>query len=412
MRIRNPEPFKTENMNIRHDYIPAGLKALVVLAAMACGTMSARNLESVLAEIERNNVELQAASLDAEAGIAEMEGENMLAGTSVEYSPFFRSGVTGVASSELVVSQEFEFPTRYSSRGKVIRSRREAYDDERRALRNDILLNAKNLYIDIVTLDSRHRILEDRAANASELMRLFRKKYDSGDATGIELNKLELELADIKAALVANETDRANAVLALSVLNGNKPVELDGTEYPLLPSSSELPELSKEYVSSSAAVKAAQAGSAVAGEELKASKGEWLPSLTVGYRRNTETGEASNGFLVGMSFPLYSNGKKVKAARARKAAAELKTDEARAQAESEVAARINELRRVESSLAIYDTALMRQTLDMIRKAVEAGRMSLIEYYTEADAIYFKMDACLSLENRRHRLWAEITRAGL
>ena len=43
-------------------------------------------------------------------------------------------------------------------------------------------------------------------------------------------------------------------------------------------------------------------------QELKVSRSEWLPSLTMGYRRNSHTGESANaGFVVGLSFPVWSN---------------------------------------------------------------------------------------------------------
>ena len=64
----------------------------------------------VLKEIEKGNLELQAKKLANSATVYDLAAENMPDAPSVEYSPFFHKGVSGVSSSELVVSQEFDFP--------------------------------------------------------------------------------------------------------------------------------------------------------------------------------------------------------------------------------------------------------------------------------------------------------------
>ena len=82
----------------------------VAVAALSYGMMDAGDIDPVLQEIERNNLELKALRSENRASVLDMKGENSLEAPSVEYSPFFRNGVSGVASSELVVSQEFDFP--------------------------------------------------------------------------------------------------------------------------------------------------------------------------------------------------------------------------------------------------------------------------------------------------------------
>lgn len=60
----------------------------------------------------------------------------------------------------------------------------------------------------------------------------------------------------------------------------------------------------------------------------------------------------------------------------------------------------------------YDTALMHTTLEMLRRAVEDGQLSVIEYYTEADGIYRNLQTLEELENRYHALLAELFRNSL
>ena len=55
---------------------------------------------------------------------------------------------------------------------------------------------------------------------------------------------------------------------------------------------------------------------------------------------------------------------------------------------------------------------MEETLDMLHRAVEAGQISVIEYYTEADSVYSSLLSLSETENRYHKLIADIYRNSL
>ena len=105
-------------------------------------------------------------------------------------------------------------------------------------------------------------------------------------------------------------------------------------------------------------MKAAEATVEAMRQEVEVARQGWIPKLSLGYRRNTDGSEASNGFLVGVAFPIYSTGKRVKAATARRAAAELEMENTRARLQGEVKALYNELRQLQKTLSIYDGTLL------------------------------------------------------
>ena len=156
-----------------------------------------------------------------------------------------------------------------------------------------------------------------------------------------------------------------------------------------------------------AALLEADANARAAEQELKVNRQSWLPKLEVGYRRNTSLDEKSNGFLVGGSFPLFSNRKKTRIARAQAVSARLAADDARLKAESEVHSRFNEMCRLREAMEAYDVTLMHRTLALLHEAVRAGQLSVIEFYTEADNVYRNLQAYIELENQYQKLMAEI-----
>ena len=132
-----------------------------------------------------------------------------------------------------------------------------------------------------------------------------------------------------------------------------------------------------------------------------------MPKLSVGYRRNTSLDEKSNGFLIGGSIPLFSNRKKVKIARAQEVGARLQLDNARLQAEATVQSRYNEVLQLQEAMKAYDVPLMHETLDMLKQAVMAGQLSIIEYYVEVDGVYRNLQAYIQIENQYQKLMADI-----
>lgn len=96
----------------------------------------------------------------------------------------------------------------------------------------------------------------------------------------------------------------------------------------------------------------------------------------------------------------------------RQAAAQLDLENSRLALRSEAEALFGELRLIRQSLDIYDPALMQESLELLRKSVDIGNMTVTDYYTEADRIYQKKNSFMTLRNRYQRLLARIHRNAL
>ena len=385
---------------------------IMTIAALAlAASVQAQTIGDVLKSVEQNNMELQAMLKGNEAADLETRRENYLEDPSVEYSPFFNNDARGMASSELVVKQGFDFPSLYGARSKAAKLQSGVRELEYRTARRDLLLQAKNICLDLVHLDKQKAILAERRKNADELLAMFTEKYDKGDATAIELNKIKMERMNLEAELAAAEADRATALEQLRAMNGGVGIECADTLYPPRPDEG-YEAVYARAVASDWQVMAAAAAVDAAGQDVKVSRQGWMPKLEIGFRRNTEGPEASNGFLIGGSIPIFANRHKVKAAKARQAEAEMARTDARLKAESAARAAVESMRRLGASMAAYDVPLMRQTLRLLRKAVESGQMSVTDYYVEADGVYRNMQAYADLERQYHGLVADITKNDL
>lgn len=376
------------------------------MAFAAVVSAKAQDINAVLKSVEQNNMELKALLKGNEAADIENKSQNTLEDLSIEYSPFFQSETSGIASSELVITQGFDFPTLYGARKKAGQLQRNVLDMQYQTARRDILVNAKKLCLDIINYNKQKQLLQERRKNADELLAMFELKFKNGDATSLELNKIKLDRMNLETELVQADTKHANAMQQLQALNGGQPIEVNMTEYPQAPADDEVT-MYEKAVATDWTVRTAQASVLAAEQDVKVNKQSWIPKFEIGYRRNTEGDNASNGFLIGGSIPLFSSKNKVKVAKARQTEAVMQHANARINAENSARTMINQMKQLKASAVAYDVPLMRQTLKLLRTAVENGEISVTEYYVEADNIYKNMITYMDIERQYQDALTEI-----
>ena len=385
------------------------MKKLIIIAAGAFLSLGAQaqQLDSVLRQIEQNNKELQAQQQLTEAAKMEVRTQNNLEDPKVSYSPFFGKGIDGVASSEMVVSMGFDFPTLYVSRHQEGSLQHVALDRQQQAVRRDILLRAKTLCLELIRLNQEHNLLQERSKNAQMLLELYVKRLEEGDANALDVNKIKMERMNVQTEVARNNAAHRTALQQLMAMNANLPLEFTEQTYPKVEVVRDYNQLYDEVMASDVALQAAEASVRAAEKAVSINKQQWIPKLEVGYRRNTSLNEKFNGLLVGGSIPLFSNRKKVKIARAQAISSQLTLDNARLQAEAAVQSQFNEIQQLKEALEAYDVALMHETLDMLNEAVTSGHLSVITYYVEADNVYKNLAAYMEVENQYQKVMAEV-----
>lgn len=374
-------------------------KYLYALVGWMClGAAQAQDIGEVLRDVERNNKELAAQRKNDEASKMEFDAENVPEDPSVEYSSLYGREATGQVGSELIVSQGFDFPTLYGVRNRENRERKQAVDYRTEALRRNILLEAKNLCLDLIRLNKAEDLLRTRRQNADELLSLYEERLKAGDVTIVEVNKIKMERMTIQTEVLQNRTAHRTALQSLLALNGNMPLAFDGKEYPVAVVTNDLDAMLDEIVGDEAGIRAADADLRAAEQAVTVSRQKWLPSIEVGYRRNTAVGTPNeHGFVVGGSIPLFSNRRRVKIARLQSDGARMALEDTRLKVEADAHALFNEMQQLRQAMEVYDTDLMHQTLALLWESVEKGGLSVVDYFTEADRIYLNLQTYMDVE---------------
>lgn len=391
------------------------MKRYLIATIVAFSTYSiafADNIGDVLKQVASNNLTLQALAHDNQADVLDIKASNSIGGPSVEYSPFFTKGYSGVAESELVVSQEIDFPTKYAARNKQAKMQNIVGEQLLIKQRRDILLQAQLLCIDLIRLNQTLSMLHERLANSETLLQMYQKRMDAGDANALELNKVKLDCMEVRTLVNEAQGERTSLLQQLRQLNGGKPIDVIDTVLPEYPQITNFELYRALALASDADVAVAQTALRAADMNLKLQKNEWLPNISFGYRRNTEQGEGINGFLVGVSFPLYSNSNNVKAARQRRESAELQVMQAQNEAEASMRTNYEQLQGLQQVIDHSDVKLLQESLTLFAKALQHGEITALVYYVEINSIYEKLQRHIDLHCQSVKLLAELHKAEL
>ena len=391
------------------------MKRYLIATIVAFSTYSialADNIGDVLKQVASNNLTLQALAHDNQADVLDIKASNSIGGPSVEYSPFFTKGYSGVAESELVVSQEIDFPTKYAARNKQAKMQNIVGEQLLIKQRRDILLQAQLLCIDLIRLNQTLSMLHERLANSETLLQMYQKRMDAGDANALELNKVKLDCMEVRTLVNEAQGERTSLLQQLRQLNGGKPIDVIDTVLPEYPQITNFESYRALALASDADVAVAQTALRAADMNLKLQKNEWLPNISFGYRRNTEQGEGINGFLVGVNFPLYSNSNNVKAARQRRESAELQVMQAQNEAEATLRTNYEQLQGLQQVIDHSDVKLLQESLTLFAKALQQGEITALVYYVEINSIYEKLQRHIDLHCQSVKLLAELHKAEL
>ena len=388
------------------------MKQFIVITLLASAALSVNgqnSIDAVLRSIEANNKELQANNQLTVSKKLEAKLDNNLPDPSVSYVHQYGNREGMGIQGELVASQSFDFPSVYVQKNKLAKSKAASFDRQGAEFRQQILLQAKEICLDLVLLNQQRALLDQRRQNAEQLAELYAMRLETGDANILETNKIDLELLNAKTEARMNESARIAKLQELATLNGGIAIDFTDTTYMSDGDILSFEELCAEAVTFNPQLLTLKSEQVAARRQLSVNKSKSLPSFELGYRMNTATGgERFNGFLVGISIPLFSNRNNVKQAKAQALYTDLQLESTTTTVESELHQLYNQSVALKTSMDEYNTVLKSQnSLALLNKAIQTGQISMIEYFVDVTTFYQSMQNYMQLQNEYQKLMAQL-----
>lgn len=380
------------------------------ITAFALNVSGQESINSVLSGIEKNNPLLQAARTETDAEkIGNTTGlypGNPEAGFNYLWG---NPDITGNRRDFSIV-QSFDFPSAYHYRSNVARLRNDKAELVFQDKRKQLLYEAYNICSELIYRNALNRLLSERLDNAGALARVYKRRFETGDANIMESNKAQINLLSVTKQYEMNEISRNDLISRLTSLNGGREVVLSDTLFPVISINTDFEKWYAEISASTPALNILKQEVLITQKEKQLNSSLRLPQFSAGYMSEVIPGEEFKGVTVGMSIPLWQNKNTVKYAKARTLAA-ARVEEGNRQAfynsmkagHTRVLAlrdKVNEYREVIGSL--NNTALL-------GKALDSGQISLSEYLIELAYYYDAYNQLLEMEYELQRAYSEISR---
>ena len=385
---------------------------LYILGLMLLGTLTTRaqsSIDQVLRNIETNNKSLQANTKMTDAQKLEAQTGKFLANPSVEWEQMWGNRNNPGSEYTLTVKQSLDFPTTYSNKNKLANLKANTIGFQSAAYRQQLLLNTKQTCVEIIYLRKQKSLLDERLANAETMFALYKKRFESGDANQLELNKIQLELLNAQNQSRLNKAALTAAEEQLRNLNGGKPITFDATDYPAGEELINFDQLQAAFMDADPNLKSLTGNQEIANREVKLSRSLTLPKFDVGYKRNAASDHvASNGFMVGVSIPLFENKNTVKKTKAQAEFATASLEDNRLNLKTNLQQLYQQAEALQISRADYAKVLEQQrNIELLNKALNAGQLSVIDYFTELSTIYDSHQSYLDVEKEYHSILAQL-----
>lgn len=359
-------------------------KAIIfAVAVLATATAGARTLSQAEAidTIIGNNTRLKALRANAEADYqSDLYEAKRLNDPEVEFEHLW--GPDDNKKWNIGVSQSFDWPGAYGKRIRTAESRRQAWTYRYAAEELSLRTSAKEAFAMGVYARRRLDLLQRVYENMDSLRNYITTGYRDGQLTILDVKKIQLELYGLRARIADVSQESMQAGAELAALNDGNALDADFGAYPAEP----MYDLSRylEYASSANPdVTAAEATAKSARLEADAVAASRMPGFTVGYRHAFEEEQHFNGFAIGVSLPMYSRSRAVKAAKLRATASGFDAAEASASARSAVTAAYSVAEKRRNALSeLNDVTLDESYPRLLLMAYKGGQINVITYIQE------------------------------
>ena len=388
------------------------MKAIIISILIISSGISlhAQNdINSALTAIEENNTTLKALRETAESQKLENKTGIFLSNPEVGFGYLWGNPSAIGNRTDFSVTQTFDIPTITGMKSKTADSRNILIEWQYKADRMNILLEAKQYCIELVYYNSLKKEFELRLQHAETIAKGFEERLKAGDANRLEYNKVQLNLSTVKGEISRIDVERDAILEQLKSLNGGKDITFNIAQFAPI----QLPlNFNDWYVSAeekNPVLAYVKQEVEVEKKRVSLSKAMNLPTFSAGYMSEKVVGEQYQGISVGISIPLWENKNRVKQAKAAAIAAESREVDSKQRFYSGLQILYNRTLGLKTTAGNYRKAMeSANSAELLKKALDAGEISLLEYMMEISLYYETINQALESERDYQKAFAELS----
>lgn len=380
----------------------------ITIIAFGLNIFSQNNIETILVEIEKNNTMLSALQKSSEAEKLGNSTGSYLQNPEFEFHYLWSDPTSFGNRTDISIKQTFDFPTAYKYRNQIVDIKNQQVDLEYKKQLRNLQLQVRLVCFDLIYQNTLISELSLRMDHAKSIANSYKLKFDLGETNILEYNKAQLNLLNISKELELIEIERNALLSELRLFNGG--INIDFTD-----SVFHSPELAVDFEQW---YEIAEQNNPVLNwlhQEIKKSQKQEkfnralsLPKIQAGYMSEKVVGLQYQGVIVGLSIPLWENKNTVKYAKANALAFESIAIDNRLQYYNQLKTLHTKAIGLQKSTTDYRlNLLLLDNSGLVKKALDKGEISMIEYILELSIYYESVDRLLKLERELNITVAEL-----
>lgn len=342
----------------------------------------------VLKDVEANNPVLLAARKRAEAQQTAAHVGALLPNPEVEAAYYWGDPSSVGIRWDLGISQSFEMPSVMVRRARLRKLQEQAAGLDYQVVRNATLLEAQLTCADMIYYRALGMIYTRRCQAAIRIADLYQRRYAAGDCSILDYNRAQMNLADVQNRAAEINLQGDHAVHDLQRLVGGESYLFYQSEYEEVRVETSFESWYEQLEMQNPSLRLLDNQVEAARYRRQLSRAQWLPEVSVGYASENVVGQSFRGVKVGLSLPIWSQQRAVKASRLAEAAATEELSSQRTEWFSRLQCMFHRHEALIRNVGNLREAFQRcNSIDLLDKALDAGEISLEQYLLEADYYY-------------------------
>ena len=380
---------------------------MVLLASISLNAQS--SVETALKAIEENNNTLKALKETTKSQKLENKTGIYLSNPEVGFNYLWGNPSTIGNRTDFSISQAFDIPTITGMKNKIADERNSLAEWQYKAERMNILLEAKQYCIELIYFNALKKELDIRLQHAQTIASGYQNRLNSGDANILEYNKAQLSLSATTGEIARIDVERNALLSQLKRLNGGLDIVMDDYQFnqKQLPLNFDDWYLQAEQKNPILAYIKQEV--VVSQKQVSLNRAKGLPTFSAGYMSENVVGQRFQGLTMGVSVPLWENKNRVKQAKSAVVAAQARQTDSKQQFYNQLQIQYNRALGLKNTAESYRKSLvMANSTELLKKALDAGEISLLNYMVELGLYYNMVNQTLEAERDYQKALAELS----
>ncbi|MBQ9865076.1 MAG: TolC family protein [Bacteroidales bacterium] len=358
---------------------------LFVVAALPASLVAQPHYAQVLKDLEAKNLTLHAAAKQAEAQQHAAHVGLLLENPDIEAAYYWGDPSENGVRWDFSVSQSFEMPSVLVRRARLRNLQENAAHLGYRALRYATLLQAQQLCADLIYYRNMAAIYSRRCVSATRLAQLYQHRYEAGDCSILEYNRAQMNLADMQNKSTLANLDVDLALHDLCHLMNVETYSFLQMTYDSVWSEPSFEAWYEQMEMRNPELLQLDNQLAISRQEERLSRAQWLPQLSVGYAAENVVGDTWRGATVGVTLPLWSQQRAVRAAKLQTAASQATLEAKRTELFTKLECMYHRHKALIRDLQNLKSAFRQNnSVGLLDRALEMGEISLEQYLQQVN----------------------------